>query len=71
MKQGVTKFQLVKGLEDVLKLTREEIVSLELTTRNEPEDTVVIHFKGGDVPVNIACDSGIAIIRDVSRAVTY
>jgi hypothetical protein len=71
MKKGVTKQELIKSLEATLMLTREEIVGLELTSRREPEDTVIIHFRGGDKPVNIACDSGIAIIRDVSRAVTY
>jgi hypothetical protein len=71
MKPGVTKQQLIKSLEATLKLTREEIVSLELTSRHEPEDTVIIHFKGGDHTVSIHCDSGIAIIRDVSRAVNY
>ena len=71
MKPGVTKQQLIQSLEDTLKLTREEIVSLELTSRHEPEDTVIIHFKGGDKAVNIHCVSGLAIIRDVSRAVTY
>jgi len=71
MKPGVTKQQLIKSLEETLKLTREKIVSLELTTRHEPEDTVIIHFSGGDKTVNIACDSGLAIIRDVSRAIDY
>lgn len=69
MKPGVTKQQLIKSLEETLKLTRENIVGLELTTRHVPEDTVIIHFGGGDKTVNIACDSGIAIIRDVSRAI--
>lgn len=71
MKPGITKQQLIKSLEKTLKLTRENIVSLELTTRHEPEDTVIIHFEGGDKTVSIACDSGIAIIRDVSRAIDY
>jgi len=71
MKKGVTKQELVKSLEETLKLTREEVVSLELTSRHEPEDTVIIHFKGGDKTVNISMDSGLAIIRDVSRAITY
>lgn len=71
MKSGVTKQQLVKSLENTLKLTREEIVSLELISRMHPEDTVIIHFKGGDKAVNIYCDSGIAIIRDVAKAINY
>lgn len=71
MKSGVTKQELVKSLEATLKLTREKIVSLELTSRHEPEDTVIIHFEGGDKTVSIACDSGMAIIRDVAKAVAY
>jgi hypothetical protein len=71
MKSGVTKRQLIQSLETTLKLTRENIVSLELTTRHEPEDTVIIHFGGGDKTVNISMDSGLAIIRDVSRAIDY
>lgn len=69
MKPGVTKQQLIKSLEATLKLTREDVVALELTSRHEPEDTVIIHYGGGKTRVNIAMDSGMGIIRDVCRAI--
>ena len=71
MKSGVTKQELISSLEATLKLTRENIVSLELTTRIEPDDTVLVHFENGVLPVNIHCDSGMAIIRDVAKAINY
>lgn len=68
MKVGVTKQQLIKSLEETLKLTNNDVERLELIDRVEPEDTVMIHFIGGGKRLaNIACDSGIAIIRDVCR----
>lgn len=64
MKAGVSKQELIKSLEATVKLTREDVESLEL----KDLDTVIIHFKNGiKKPVNIACDSGMAIIRDVAR----
>lgn len=66
MKAYVSKEELVKSLEATLKLTREEIESLEL----KDQDTVLIHFEGGGTKtVNIACNSGIAIIRDIAKAI--
>lgn len=66
MKAYVSKEELVKSLEATLKLTREEIESLELKN----QDTVLINFEGGSTKtVNIACNSGIAIIRDVAKAI--
>ena len=68
MKSGVTKQELISSLEATLKLTRESIESLELVG----EDKVIVHFNGGaTVSVNIACDSGMAIIRDVAKAINY
>lgn len=70
MKSGVSKQELVDSLATTLRLTRTEVSGLELTSRNEHEDTVIIHYQGGGTQtVNIACDSGIAIIRDVCRAI--
>ena len=70
MKSGVTKQELVDSLATTLRLTRTEVTDLELTSKIEPGDTIIIHFKGGGTQtVNIACDSGIAIIRDVCRAI--
>lgn len=66
MKIGVSKQELIDSLSETLSLTRERVDHLEL----KDNDTVVIHYKGGyQKPVNIAMDSGLAIILDVSRAV--
>ena len=68
MKKGVSKQELIKSLEATLKLTRDRVESLELLDK----DTVVIHFEGGyKKSVNIACDSGMAIIRDISKSIEY
>lgn len=64
MKKGISKAELIKSLEFTLKLTRNEIACLEL----KDEDTVIIWYEdGSNQVVNIACNSGIAIIRDVCR----
>lgn len=66
MKKGVTKEEFIKSLENTLKLTREEITRLEL---RDPE-TVIIHYDHGySKAVNIACNSAIAIIRDVTKVI--
>ena len=66
MKIGVSKQELIDSLSETQSLTRERVDHLEL----KDNDTVVIHYKGGyQKPVNIAMDSGLAIILDVSRAV--
>lgn len=69
MKAGVTKQELVDSLANTLRLTREGIIGLELTSKHETEDTVVIYYSWGKKFVNIYMDSGIAIIRDVCRAI--
>lgn len=69
MKAGVTKQEFISSLEAVLKLTRTEVVSLELINSYGSDDTVIIHFKGGDKKVSIEGDSGIAIIRDVCKVI--
>lgn len=64
MKKGITKAELVKSLEFTLKLTRNGIACLELID----DETVVIWYEdGNNQMVNIACNSGIAIIRDVCK----
>ena len=66
MKAGVTKEQLVKSLGETLSLTREGISHLEL----KDNDTVIIHWNHGEPrEVNIHMDSGMAIIRDVAKAI--
>lgn len=66
MRPGVSKKELIKSLEQTLRLTRAGVVGLELVD----EDNVEITFRGGGKRlVNIEADSGIAIIRDVTKAV--
>lgn len=66
MKQGVTKEQLIKSLEQTVKLTREEVQRLELADN----DTVVIYYESGaSRNVNISMDSGLSIIKDVTKAI--
>ena len=66
MKQGVTKKEFIKSLESTLKLTRERITGLEL----KDDEIVTIHFHGGySKSVSIACNSALAIIKDVIKEV--
>lgn len=66
MRPGVTKKELIKSLEQTVKLTREEVLGLELVD----DETVVIHYESGaNRSVNIAMDSGLAIIKDVARSI--
>lgn len=69
MKNGITKQELVDSLATTLRMTRTGVIDLELTSSFEPEDTVIVYLEGGKTRVNIAMDSGIAIIRDVCRAI--
>ena len=66
MKAGVTKEKFIEKYSELLFMTRGGVSYLEL----KDDETVVIHYKGGaEKTVNIACDSGIAIIRDIARQV--
>ena len=66
MKNGVTKKQLVKSFAETLKLTRAEVSDLELVDN----DTVCIHYEcGGTRMVNIAADSGCAMMRDILKVI--
>lgn len=66
MKEGVSKEEFIKSLESTLKLTREGISRLEL----KDEETVIIYFSNNYFKeVNIACNSAIAIVRDVARVI--
>lgn len=67
-KQDSAKQKLISSLEATLKLTRIGIQSLELAN----DELVIIHYSSGaNKKVNIACDSEIAIIRDVTRSIDY
>lgn len=66
MKARVTKERFIEKYSELLFMTREGVSHLEL----QDDETVVIHYKGGaEKTVNIACDSAMAIIRDVARHV--
>lgn len=66
MKKGVTKERFIEKYSELLFMTREEVSHLEL----QDDETVVINYTNGyKKPVNIAADSGMAIIRDVARQV--
>lgn len=61
------KVRFVSNLAGLLGQTREEVADLALS---EDGKTVTILFKGGASRcVNVACDSYIAIIRDVAKAI--
>lgn len=58
--------QFVHNLGFLLSQTREGVVSAEL----RDDDVVVIQFEDGSVQgVNVKCDSYMAIIRDVAKAI--
>ncbi len=55
-------------LAEALRLTRncrDDLIGLEYEPTREQ---VTVHFIGGDIPVNVAMDSGTAMIRDIMRA---
>lgn len=60
------RIQFVHNLGFLLSQTREGVVSAEL----RDDDVVVIQFEDGSVQgVNVKCDSYMAIIRDVAKAI--
>lgn len=64
MKEGVTKEQFIKELENVLKLTRESVSELRLVD----DETVAIIYKDGTQRSSIKLVD-IAIIRDVAKSI--
>ncbi len=68
MKVGVTKEKFIEKYSELLFMTREEISHLEL----QDDETVIIHYMPNynySTKVDIAGDSGIAIIRDIARQI--
>lgn len=54
---------------ETLKLTRQLYDLIDLDYIKESE-IVVAHFEGGHkVDINVACDSGVAMIKDIIRAI--
>lgn len=61
------KALFITNLAGLLRQTREEVVDLALS---KDGDTVTIIFDGGGTRrVNIACDSYLAIVKDVANAI--
>jgi hypothetical protein len=61
------KALFITNLAGLLRQTREGIIDLALS---EDGNTVMILFEGGGTRrVNISCDSYIAIVRDVLKAI--
>ena len=60
------KAMFITNLAGLLRQTREGVVDLALS---EDGETVTILFEGGTRRVNIACDSYLAIIKDVAGAI--
>lgn len=67
MLKKYTKQELLDALLPVIQMTRSgsKVKALKLVD----EETVKIVFPGGSHYANIACDSGMAIIRDVCKQV--
>ena len=61
------KQDILDALVECLKLTRDQ-QDLEQLIYNEDNETVTVAWANGGTSVNVACDSGIAMIRDVLRA---
>lgn len=61
------KQDICDKLAETLKITRNcyDLTDIEYISDQE---IAVLHFIGGDVHVNVAMDSGTAIIRDIMRA---
>lgn len=63
------KIKICEALLETLKLTRigEDLIDLDYI---EEKELVVAHFEGdGKKEINVACDSGIAMIKDIIRAI--
>ena len=64
---ALDKAMFITNLAGLLRQTREGVVDLALS---EDGETVTILFEGGGTRrANIACDSYLAIIRDVAKAI--
>ena len=61
------KQEILDALCECLKLTRDQY-DLEELIYDEDTEQVVITWANGGTSVNVACDSGVAMIRDVLRA---
>ena len=64
------KSKITSALFDLVSITRAGNDISGMRYSMAPEETVTIFYKGGGKRViNVACDSGIALIRDVVRRI--
>lgn len=64
------KAQICAQFAETLKLTR-QFGDLEEIVLGDNEETAVVRWKGGfESRINIACDSGSAMIRDILKAIS-
>lgn len=61
------KAKFISALSALLEMTREGVVDLALS--EDGETVTILYDSGFTRPVNIACDSYTAIIRDVAKEV--
>lgn len=57
--------KIVKLLKMLLMSTRAGSNIADLVLKEAEEQVIIIYRNGGQRPVNISCDSGLAIIKDV------
>ncbi|MDL2258880.1 hypothetical protein LJC42_07005 [Eubacteriales bacterium OttesenSCG-928-K08] len=69
MKQGVTIQEFIAKLEELLRLTRNNVERLELEQNVRGTYVNIVYANGFSRKVDITCDSGIAIIKDVAARV--
>ena len=62
------KQEILDKLVEALKLTRRHYDMVGMIYHPESEMVTVVWLEGG-TSVNVACDSGIAMIRDILRAI--
>lgn len=61
---------ICEKLTETLKLTR-QFSDLEGIALESNEETAVVHWNGGfESRVNVTCDSGSAMIRDILKAIS-
>lgn len=66
MKAGVSKKEFIEAYGKVLSMTREGVDRLELL---DDDFVNIVYNNGYKRKVDIACNSAMAIIRDVARKV--
>lgn len=68
MKTGLTKQDLCDALVPVLRMTR-NLYDLESLEYDPDSEIITAQFPGGKVWINVAMDSGTAMIRDIMKQI--